>query len=218
MVEVELRGEERVRVVGMYNASSADPLHNRAVEEDLPRALALLPPPSHLLLAGDFNLHHPLWERERTSAPSPAAETLVSTLNDASLSPLLPPGTTTFYGHNGTAEGCNNLVFASEGLAERLVSCGVDKELVSGSDHLPLRAIFSKSPEPPPPPPPRFRFRKADLESALLAYRIFAFLLPPPPLLETLVDLEKEAERLTSIASYAALAAVPLALPGSRPR
>ncbi|GAA5959568.1 hypothetical protein JCM10213_008943, partial [Rhodosporidiobolus nylandii] len=218
VVKVELRGETRVRVVGVYNASAADPLHNRAVEEDLPRALALLPPPPHLLLAGDFNLHHPLWERERTSAPSPAAETLVSTLNDASLSPLLMPGTTTFFGHNGAAEGCNDLFFALEGMVERVVSCGVDEELVSGSDHLPLRAIFSKSPAPPPPPPAPLRFRKTDLESALLAYRIFSSLLPPPPSLDTLADLEKEAERLTSIASYAALAAVPLALPGSRPR
>ncbi|GAA5959389.1 hypothetical protein JCM10213_001607 [Rhodosporidiobolus nylandii] len=218
VVEVELREEESVRVVGMYNASAADALHNRAVEEDLPRALALLPPPSHLLLAGDFNLHHPLWERERTAAASPAAETLIAMLNDHSLTPILPPGTTTFFGHNGAAEGCNDLFFASEGLVERVVSCGVDEELVSGSDHLPLRAIFAKSPDPPPPPPPRFRFRKADVETALLAYRIFASLLPPPASLKTIQDLEKEAERLTFIASYAALAALPLALPGSRPR
>ncbi|GAA5959828.1 hypothetical protein JCM10213_008730 [Rhodosporidiobolus nylandii] len=116
-VKVELQGEKRVRVVGVYNASAADPLHNRAVEEDIPRALALLPLPSHLLLAGGFNLHHPLWEGERTSAPTPAAGTLVSTLNDASLSPLLTPGTTTFLGHNGAAEGCNDLFGRSAPLA-----------------------------------------------------------------------------------------------------
>ncbi|BGP20463.1 hypothetical protein JCM10213v2_008618 [Rhodosporidiobolus nylandii] len=108
-VNPQSSGEKRVRVVGVYNASAADPLHNRAVEEDIPRALTLLPLPSHLLLAGGFNLHHPLWEGERTSAPTPAAGTLVSTLNDTSLSPLLTPGTTTFLGYNGAAEGCNDL-------------------------------------------------------------------------------------------------------------
>ncbi|GAA5959542.1 hypothetical protein JCM10213_003846 [Rhodosporidiobolus nylandii] len=63
-----------------------------------------------------------MWESGRTLPPTPAAEAPVALTSNAGLSLLSPPDSPTFLGHNGVAEGVNDLFFASPGLAERVTN------------------------------------------------------------------------------------------------
>jgi len=49
-----------------------------------------------IIVAGDFNLHHPLWNPLGYYDQSAEAETLIEAMIEADLRPLLPPGTITF--------------------------------------------------------------------------------------------------------------------------
>jgi Endonuclease-reverse transcriptase len=49
-----------------------------------------------ILIGGDFNLHHPLWNPVNYTKHDPHADTLVDFMTEKSLQPLLPPGTITF--------------------------------------------------------------------------------------------------------------------------
>ena len=48
-----------------------------------------------VVVARDFNLHHALWNPPGYTAQDPQAQTLIETMMDANLTPLLPPGTIT---------------------------------------------------------------------------------------------------------------------------
>ncbi|GAA5992845.1 hypothetical protein JCM11641_005553 [Rhodosporidiobolus odoratus] len=183
------------------------------VEEALPKALAVLPGASRVLVAGDFNLHHPLWEPSRPAAPTEAANTAVQVLADANLSLAIPPDTPTFFPHNGQGASTLDLVFADLSTSEHIVSCDIDNELESGSDHQPLRVCVELFPPPSPAFAPKPLFRKTGGPTAITAYRLFSFLLPPPQQLSSVQDVNRKGEKLTRILSFSALSTVPLSRP-----
>ncbi|GAA5993140.1 hypothetical protein JCM11641_004026 [Rhodosporidiobolus odoratus] len=201
--------EVRIRVVGLYNLAAADAHHNTTVEQALLPALSARPVPTHRFVAGDFNLRHPLWEKERTSVPSAAAEAAIEILSSASLNLLLPPDTTTFFSHNKRDRGTLDLVFADLRTSERMVSCGVADELESGSDHRPVSTVIEIEVPPPRPFLPRPLFRKADPATVKAGFAVFDTLIPPPVSLSTQQEVNKEGEQLTQILSYTSIATVP---------
>ena len=89
-----------------------------------------------MILAGDFNQHHPLWAGPNHPAQTRASDTttLLQILHDFQLDLCLPPGTPTFLSDAHHTWSTIDLVFASTDLANRLVHCKTGPS--HGSDHL----------------------------------------------------------------------------------
>ena len=49
-----------------------------------------------IIITGDFNLHHPLWNPPNRHDRDPEAETLIDIMSQLQLKPMLPAGTVTF--------------------------------------------------------------------------------------------------------------------------
>ena len=49
-----------------------------------------------IIIAGDFNLHHPLWNPSDRHDYDAEADTLINTMSQLRLKPILPAGTVTF--------------------------------------------------------------------------------------------------------------------------
>lgn len=97
----------------------------------------------HLLLVGDFNRHHPLWDSDtntqflRTSYLE-AAQPLLDILADFDLQILLPKGIPTFRTSTGNLTRPDN-VFGSPGIVDSLISCNAHPELQPPiADHFPI--------------------------------------------------------------------------------
>ncbi|PSR73744.1 hypothetical protein PHLCEN_2v10434 [Hermanssonia centrifuga] len=106
---------------------------------------------AHIIWAGDFNRHHSFWERaENTHLLSrsylDAAEPLVTALATFDLIQVLPPEIPTLQANaTGNLTRPDN-VFASPGLAERLISCDAHPALrPPNTDHFPIHSNFDVS-------------------------------------------------------------------------
>ncbi|OAA57836.1 Endonuclease/exonuclease/phosphatase [Akanthomyces lecanii RCEF 1005] len=93
-----------------------------------------------VVLVGDFNRHDHLWGGEDVSLVRQGeADEIVDLMSDYSLNSLLPRGTKTWQG--GEYESTVDLVLASEGLAQNLVSCRTCST-EHGSDHRTIETMF----------------------------------------------------------------------------
>ena len=99
------------------------------------------------MIIGDFNLHHPSWGGDQAKADSSSNE-LLDITELLSMDQLLPVGTPTFI------ENCSttiDLVFATPGIGESLIRCGVAEHLNAHSDHqLVLTTIDAALKDAPP--------------------------------------------------------------------
>lgn len=96
------------------------------------------------IVAGDLNLHHPLWTEESYGHRHSEAETLIEIMSEAELTLLTPKGTITRDCQRGTRTERTtiDLIFATERLAANLTRCDTDYSLEHGSDHLPIGTTF----------------------------------------------------------------------------
>ena len=129
----------RVRLYNVYN----DP-----DEEDRTRTLRLLAqelsnvtPEDHLVVLGDFNLHHPQWSNVWTRSVSSGANMLLDMLVDRQLWQLTPPGMKTH--RCQSSDTTIDLTFATSALQQRLICCKVADNLDCDSDHLPISIWLS---------------------------------------------------------------------------
>lgn len=90
----------------------------------------------HILVVGDFNLHHPQWSAARAPRPTRAAHRLVEITSDAELWQLTPKGTKTHRSYK--TDTTIDLAFATHTVKEQLLHCKVDYSLDCDSDHLPI--------------------------------------------------------------------------------
>ena len=102
-------------------------------------------------LAGDFNLHHPLWSTTRRHVWSEAttAQPLLAMVEQFHLQLLTVPGTATHRWKDG--QSTIDLTFASEEMASRMIYCRVDPSRDCDSDHLPISMAFTWSCRPAAP-------------------------------------------------------------------
>lgn len=97
-----------------------------------------------IIWLGDFNRHHPLWDDERnthlfTEEYLDRAQALIDLLSSFDLHMLLPEGIPTLEASNTKNLTRPDNVFASERLAECLVTCKVAPELrPPRTDHFPI--------------------------------------------------------------------------------
>jgi hypothetical protein len=92
---------------------------------------------SMVVMAGDFNCHHPIWNPQGYQRHDNTADDLVELAAEFALDLLLPPGTITFP-HAGTAI---DLVWGCAKLQERLLKCQIAEQCDQGSDHCPVETI-----------------------------------------------------------------------------
>ncbi|KAG5761420.1 hypothetical protein H9Q72_010474 [Fusarium xylarioides] len=125
-----------------------DPLVRRARASDLQ------------LMVGDFNLHHILWagpllKPGRTCAK---ARALVEGMAGAGMKLLTESGTPTYA--RGPLKSCIDLTYASQAIAARCLSWGVDENLCwDESDHFPIRTVLDI--QPPLDNSLRYKYSKA---------------------------------------------------------
>lgn len=97
------------------------------------------------IIAGDFNLHHPLWNPSGYIRQDDEAERLVEMMTEMELNLLIPAGTIT-YPNAGTAI---DLVWGNDEAKRRIIKCQVAAENDHTSDHLPIETIIATQIEPP---------------------------------------------------------------------
>ena len=150
-----------------------------------------------ILVAGDFNLHHPLWNPQGYPRQDPEADTLVEAMMEAHLHPLLPAGTITFPTNNEQGGTAIDLVWGNSEAKNLIIKCHtVESTNDHASDHLPIETILDLQPKILPQPPPPFNYSKTNWD--LLKQEIEQSLPPvinPHP---TVQQLDEYAQQLIS--------------------
>lgn len=148
--------------------------------------------PTRLILAGDFNRHHPAWGTNQVHHVfMRQAVELVNFFHMWKLQSCLPRGTPTFWSpsHPGKTSTIDLTVTDSP---ERLVRCHLYHEHY-GSDHRATYSEWSLHPELKPDPKPKRNFDRADWEKIGLTVQT---LMSPRPTISSGSDLELAAEKL----------------------
>src|SRR5947207_4436730 len=94
-----------------------------------------------VILAGDFNCHHPMWNPAGYLRHDNTADHLVELAADLGLVLLIPPGTITY--PNG--QTAIDLVWGNHAAETRLLKCRTADENDQGSDHLPIETWLSST-------------------------------------------------------------------------
>jgi primosomal protein N' len=89
-------------------------------------------------MAGDFNLHHPLWNPQGYTKHEAQADELIEMMADHKMRLLLPPGTITFPNAGTTID----LTWGNENAEQSLLKCQISEDNDHGSDHLPIETIL----------------------------------------------------------------------------
>ena len=91
-----------------------------------------------IIIAGDFNVHHPVWNPEGYTRHDEEADALIEMMAELNLNLLLPPGTITYPNAKTTID----LVWADDHTSHRVIKCQIAKDHDHGSDHLPIQTII----------------------------------------------------------------------------
>ena len=97
-----------------------------------------------IIIAGDFNLHHPLWNPPGYHTHDPEADILIDIMSQLKLNPLLPAGTITF----PRAKTSIDLVWGNEYAEQRIIKCRAATDHDHDSDHYPVETILNLHPCP----------------------------------------------------------------------
>ena len=118
-----------------------------------------------ILVAGDFNLHHPLWNPVGYINQEPQAETLVEIMMEANLRLLLPPGTVTFPTANESGGTAIDLVWGNEAAEDITIKCHTTEHTNDhGSNHFPIEMALELSPKKLPPAALPYDYSKTNWE------------------------------------------------------
>jgi Reverse transcriptase (RNA-dependent DNA polymerase)/Endonuclease-reverse transcriptase len=91
-----------------------------------------------IILAGDFNCHHPLWNPPAYLRHDEAGDQLTQLAAQLGLNLLIPPGTITY----PTANTAIDLVWGNSKVQDRLLKCQIAKDSDQGADHLPVETLI----------------------------------------------------------------------------
>jgi len=112
-----------------------------------------------VIIAGDFNLHHPLWNPPSYHVQDPEADMLIDVMSQIRLKPMLPLGTITF----PRAKTAIDLVWGNEYVEQRIIKCRIASNCDHGSDHHPIETILNLRPSPYGPEGQRpYNYTKTD--------------------------------------------------------
>ena len=152
-----------------------------------------------IVIAGDFNLHHPLWNPPQQHKHDRRSDELIEGMLQQGMQLMIPPGTVTF----PEAQTAIDLVWGNEHAMNSMIKCHIATENDHGSDHLPIETILDLTPRLTIDAQPPYNFAKTDwmaLKSKLQEY------LPPCPERDTLTtgeEIDMFANDLTEAISKA---------------
>src|SRR5579859_685511 len=92
-----------------------------------------------VIMAGDFNCHHPLWNPREYTTQDEDADALVVMAAELGLNLLIPAGSIT-YPNTGTAI---DLVWGNNEAARKLIKCRIATDHDQGSDHLSIETTLA---------------------------------------------------------------------------
>lgn len=147
-----------------------------------------------IIIGGDFNLHHPIWNPEGYTYHDKEADALVEMMTELELSLLLPPGTIT-YPNDGTII---DLIWGSNEATNRVITCRIAEEHDHGSDHLPIETTISIQTKQPQSIP-SYNYAKTNWKE--LNNKLESYLLDLTPIHEgktTETEIDKYAEQLVN--------------------
>ena len=144
-----------------------------------------------IIMGGDFNTHHPVWNPAGYTRHDEDADALVDMMAELGLNLLLPPGTITYPNAGTTID----LVWGSSEAVDRALKCKIAENHDHGSDHLPIETTIAVQIDAPQPLP-QYNYAKTnweELKSKLECY------LPSPTLANeraTKADVDNYAKQL----------------------
>jgi ribonuclease HI len=121
----------------------------------------------HMIWAGDFNRHHPLWDRDEdihlfTGQATRDAEGLIRLLADHDMQMVLPKGVPTLQHMRSKRYSRPDNVFSTPGIQDLVIKCEVDASLrPTSTDHFPV-ITHILLPQERINTPPSFNFRETD--------------------------------------------------------
>ena len=193
----------RIRDTTVYSVYSPDP-HSRVWGSPIPELLRQTPPPGRIVICGDMNLHHPLWDRHNRRQAR--AQTLLNLAQAWKLQLITPWGTVTHQTEGRRSSTIDHAWVSAE--AGVPVATHEGAAGLTGSDHIPqVLRLHSRGREPrspPPNPPPAFAWDRFNKKHA----RQLAKDLRPPGPMHTPSDVDRELASLTQqLSDIAELAA-----------
>ena len=150
-----------VHIHGVYNPSPAS--YNKYRNKgNLPALQTALRMEGESVVVGDFNLHYPSWTGPSYPRQHLLADDLLNMIQARGALLALPRGTITrdYQGSQTTID----LLFVTDLLANRIMSCGVDEEIENSSDHLPIKTILNLEIQKEPERPRRRNWKAMDVE------------------------------------------------------
>jgi hypothetical protein len=193
----------RLTIINIYN----DCTHSRTlrtVREFLcaNRTEVMSREDDHLVWAGDFNRHHPMWDddlddRLFTPRALEDAGKLIKVLADLNLKMALPKGQPTLEHMVTKKYSRPNNFWCTEEIFELIIRCEVDPSLrPPATDHFPI-AMYIDLPQERSTSKTSYNFRAVDWEDfqGNLAIRLFE--IPPPQQITTIQQFREAAEDLT---------------------
>ena len=174
-----------------------------------------------IIWLGDFNRHHPHWDdpsdrRLFTRTALNDAEILISTIAEARLDLVLPPGIPTHL-HNVTKRWTRlDHVFISEDALDAVITCDTLPDTPGiNMDHLPILTTLDLTLARAPTSHPK-NFRDVDWEEFKKRLETKLELLDPPTRILTQGELDKACRELTEAIQDVIKSEVPVSEPGIR--
>ena len=156
----------------------------------------------HMLLMGDFNRHHPLWDDDKdthlfTQQASRAAEGLIGLLATYDLEMALPKGIPTLQHMVTKRYSRPDNVFNTPGLSGLITKCAVDPSVrPTSTDHFPITTNITLT-QDRVAAQPSHNFREVDWDVFKQKLRTRLNLLPNPPVINTEDQLTEVTNQLT---------------------
>ena len=128
---------------------------------------------SKMIIAGDFNLHHPIWNPPTYHTYDVLSDELLEMMSDHGLTIMLPPGTITYPCDNEVGGTTIDLVWGNELAVESVIKCKLAKDHDHGSDHHPIETILDMDLPTSHPAQPGYNYLKTEwnlLEAKLAQY------------------------------------------------
>jgi ribonuclease HI len=162
-LEIADKNGQVTLLINVYNDRKKDTIS--ALNTFLDHQLAKRDRYSGVIIGGDFNLHHPLWNSIGYNVHDEQADELVEIMGRYGMELILPPGTVTFEGANGSRTAID-LVWGNATIQEQVIKCKIAKYDDHGSDHRPIRTILSNTPALAESTIPRpYNYDKTDWET-----------------------------------------------------
>ena len=204
---IQIKGEYgKITIYNIYNDcthSRNETILNNHISNHENRAL-LEGEDSHVIWAGDFNRHHPLWDEDKndhlfTAQALRNAEGIINMLAEHDMVMTLPKGVPTLQHMRSKRYSRLDNFFCTASLQPFVTSCEVKpQERPTSTDHFPI-VTHIDLPQTRILPDPSYNFRTADWEEFRKSLKTKIDQLPPPQQAETTQQIEEMAEDLTRI-------------------